>query len=478
MHNPQPSDPARLDELLLQAGHLDESELARAQTLADSTGIGLARAVLQLGLVEETPLLRVQSDLLGVPFVQETARLDLVPGIVQALGLPYLRRNTLAPVAQDDSGVTVVLADPDNMALRDELAFQLECPINLILAPSRTIFRLLDSYDLAKTNAAPSDEQALQDQRAFDDAQKDGPVISFVSQMLNEAVAQGASDLHFTSSHDGLDLRFRINGVLLRQPLGQPVNPSAVFGRLKVMSGMNVAERRKPQDGRMSAVMAGRVVDFRVSSLPTQLGESIVVRVLDPKALRLGWDKLGFGAETETALREIVEQPSGLLLVTGPTGSGKTTTLYTALNHLRSERRKIITIEDPVEYQLPDVDQVQVQGDLGLSFASALRTVLRQDPNVIMVGEIRDAETAEIACRAALVGRMVLSTLHTNSAQGAIARMLDLGVEEFILRDVLRGVLGQELQTVYCDACGGTGCDSCHNTGTKGRRLKAELIRY
>lgn len=198
--------------------------------------------------------------------------------------------------------------------------------------------------------------------------------------------------------------------------------------------------------------------------------------MLDPNALRLGWDHLGFDPETEAAVRRIVEMPSGLFLVTGPTGSGKTTTLYTALNHLRSETRKIISIEDPVEYQLPDVEQVQVHEEVGLTFASALRSILRQDPNVIMVGEIRDRETAEIVCRAALVGRMVLSTLHTRSASGAVARLVDLGVDEFMVRDVLRGVLGQELEIVQCAQGRGQGCASCGGVGTLKRRLITEVV--
>lgn len=477
MHNASTPTHPSIGDHLLKAGILEETALVRAKTLASSTGLDLETAILRLGLAEEATVLKALATVMSLPFVDEIARLGLDADIVAQLGLPYLRRYTLAPVGTDDGCITILTATPGNQQLVKELAFQLESDIQLIVAPARAIHKTLDRL-ATKNTSGPSEEQTALDKKAFDAAQLDGPVIAFVSQKLNEAVAQGASDLHFASSNAGLGLRFRINGVLIRQDTIASINPSAVFARLKVMSGMNVAERRKPQDGRITSVIAGRVVDFRVSSMPTQLGESVVVRVLDPKALRLGWEHLGFDPETESAIREIVEMPSGLFLVTGPTGSGKTTTLYTALNHLRSERRKIITIEDPVEYQLPDVDQVQVQNELGLGFADALRSVLRQDPNVIMVGEIRDAETAEIACRAALVGRMVLSTLHTNSARGALPRMLDLGVEEFILRDVLRGVLGQSLETVHCGSCQGAGCSACDMTGTSGRHLRAELVRF
>ncbi|WP_420393375.1 GspE/PulE family protein [Acuticoccus sp.] len=248
----------------------------------------------------------------------------------------------------------------------------------------------------------------------------DGPVIKFVADRLNDAIAHGASDVHVSSDASGLSIRFRMNGVLLAQDRANAVSADAVIARLKVLSGMNVAERRRPQDGRMTVVVGGRVIDFRMSSVPTQHGESIVCRVLDPKAVRLGWDALGFDIDTQAAVRAIIEQPNGLFLATGPTGSGKTTTLTTALVHLNNGRRKIVTVEDPVEYQIAGIDQIQVQEEIGLTFASVLRSILRQDPNVIMVGEIRDGETAQIACRAALVGRLVLSTLHTSSPSTAV----------------------------------------------------------
>lgn len=479
MSNFVQSENSDLRLALESSGCLDAAKLDRAQALSDSAGIPLDRAVLKLGLAEEDAVLRVQARHMGLSYVEEVMRLDLVTDVVTLLGSRYLRRNAVAPVSRDGAGVGILCADPGNQNLLDELAFQLECPVTPMVAPTRSILKILDSarQDDEPENAL-SNEQTQRDKSSFDAAQMDGPVIAFVSQMLNDAVSQDVSDLHFASSEAGLDVRFRRDGILIRQPVTAPVNPSAVFARLKVMSGMNVAERRKPQDGRITQVVAGRVVDFRVSSVPTQLGESVVVRVLDPKSLRLGWERLGFDPGIETSVQDIVTQPSGLFLVTGPTGSGKTTTLYTALNHLRSERRKIITIEDPVEYQLPDIDQVQVHEDNGLGFADALRSVLRQDPNVIMVGEIRDCDTAQIACRAALVGRMVLSTLHTNSARGAVARMLDLGVEEFILHDVLRGVLGQKLEILYCQDCAGNGCPTCDGKGTTGRRLVAELVRF
>jgi general secretion pathway protein E len=309
-------------------------------------------------------------------------------------------------------------------------------------------------------------------------AETDGPVIRFVQEKLTDAVLQGASDVHVECTEDGYAVRFRLNGVLVPQRVDGALDALAVIARLKVMAGVNVAERRLPQDGRLETTIAGRKIDFRFSSLPTHFGESIVARVLDPKALRLGWDRLGFEAEVIARIKAILDRPSGLFLVTGPTGSGKTTTLYTAVGHLNQPKRKIVTVEDPVEYNLRGVQQVQVHEEIGLTFARVLRGVLRHDPNVILIGEIRDAETAEIAVRAAQVGRLVLSTLHTNSAAGALNRLVDLGVPEFLVRDVLRGVLGQELVLTPCPVCGGAGCKTCERTGVGGRRLRAELMEY
>lgn len=472
----------QLSSALVKLDLLDPQRIERADALAKSAAIGLDRAVLQLGLVEEHQLLEVLAGCMGLDFIAESKGLSLYDNVVSELGQSYLQTNTVAPLFQDDSDadtpVMLLVQDPANQTLLTEIQFQLERPIHPIVASSRTIRALLGQigHSISPQQRSVSNEQALKDRDAFDESQIDGPVIKWVSRALNDAVGQGASDVHFASADHGLVVRYRINGLLARQDMGQDINPSAAFARLKVMSGMNVAERRKPQDGRMTSIVGGRAIDFRVSALPTQMGESIVCRVLDPNALRLGWEHLGFDAETEAAVRRIVEMPSGLFLVTGPTGSGKTTTLYTALNHLRSETRKIISIEDPVEYQLPDVEQVQVHEEVGLTFANALRSILRQDPNVIMVGEIRDRETAEIVCRAALVGRMVLSTLHTRSAAGAVARLVDLGVDEFIVRDVLRGVLGQELEIVQCGRCQGQGCGKCGGVGTLKRRLITEVV--
>ncbi|GHC65503.1 hypothetical protein GCM10007315_32650 [Gemmobacter tilapiae] len=428
--------------------------------------------LLRLGLVEEDRLIAALSQVLGVPLI-DPGQWTVDRTCIDRLTQPYLSANLVLPL-RDAQGLALALADPGNPDLRQELAFLLNAPIRVFAATSDQIRAALLPID-ATIPVEASGDTIARDAEQLRKNDADGPVIKFVQDLLASAVLKGASDVHVESTDTGLSLRFRQNGILVPQPLDRNLPAASILSRLKVMANVNVAERRLPQDGRLQTMIAGRAVDFRFSSIPTQWGESIAIRVLDPKALRLGWDKLGFDPQIVARLIGLVEAPSGLFLVTGPTGSGKTTTLYTALSHLNSTSRKIITVEDPVEYDLPGVQQVQVHDDIGLSFARVLRSILRHDPNVILIGEIRDQETAAIAVRAAQVGRMVLSTLHTNSAAGAVNRLVDLGVPAYLVRDVLRGVLAQELQLSPCSTCQGQGCPVCGSTGVGVRTLKADL---
>jgi type II secretory ATPase GspE/PulE/Tfp pilus assembly ATPase PilB-like protein len=460
------------------AGHpaLGPADLRRALAAAEAEGRALHRVLLDNGIMEEEALLPVLCDALGLPFVADAwdGSLAVDRAAVARLTEPFLRSRAVVPlVPADDGPVPVLMADPADEAQRAELAFLLDRPVAPRGALLRTIRAVLAEDSLPAADESPTirtGERAAQD--------SDGPVIRFVNEKLAEAVALGASDIHFEGHAAGFAIRMRINGQLAPQTGDAGLPAAAVFARLKVMARANVAERRLPQDARFSGLFSGRRIDFRLSSLPTQHGESIALRILDPQALRLGWDRLGFDQPTVERIIRLIEKPNGLFLVTGPTGSGKTTTLYTALAHLNSIRRKIVTVEDPVEYSLPGVQQVQVQDEIGLSFARVLRSILRHDPNVIMVGEIRDAETAEIACRAAQVGRMVLSTLHTRSARGAATRLVDLGVPDYIVGDVLRGVLAQDLALSPCPACAGAGCRTCGFTGAAPRKLELELLEF
>lgn len=437
-----------LSDRLRQTGLLSGAGLTRAEALAESEGWALDRAVIHMGLAEEAELLPVVADLLCCRAIREDVRLSTDNERLHRLTPAFCAARIICPVLDESGQQLLLTADPGNAALVAEVSFHLDGAVTVAAASTRLIRGLLaDAVDMTGQEGSDlSSEQREADVENARRAGADGPVIRFVSEKLNEAVSLGASDVHFEAQEDGLRVRYRVRGVLKPQAVDRSLSMASVLARIKVLAGMSVSERRLPQDGRITGNVAGRKVDFRVSSIPTSFGESIVCRVLDPASLRLGWEKLGFDAALTDRIRQIIEQPSGLFLVTGPTGAGKTTTLYTALSQLNRDDRKIVTIEDPIEYNLQGIEQVQVHEEIGMTFATALRSFLRQDPNIIMVGEIRDQETAEIACRAALVGRLVLSTLHTSSPQGAVTRLVDLGVPEFIVHDVLRGVLGQRLR--------------------------------
>lgn len=469
---------ARLAAAIAVAGLLEPEGLKAAREMAAQRGLPLHRVLIDHGQIDEELLLPLVCAELDIRFEEGRAGAGTRPDVdtIARLSAKYLTDRAAVPLEVDGAETQVVLlSDPADAELRQEIAFHLGREVEIRGATRRTIRQLLSQVREEDT-AAGRRIQRLD--TAEEPPEAEGPVIRFVNDKLADAIALGASDLHFEAAGNTLTVRLRINGVLVKQDVQSELSPAAVLARLKVMASANVSERRLPQDARLTLPMAGRVIDFRFSSLPTQSGESIVLRVLDPYALKIGWDALGFEEDIARGIRRAIERPNGLFLVTGPTGSGKTTTLYTAVAHLNTPKTKIVTVEDPVEYNLDGIQQVQVQEAIGLSFARVLRAVLRQDPNVILIGEIRDPETAEIACRAAQVGRMVLSTLHTNSAEGAALRLEDLGVPRYMVSDVLRGVLSQRLVAQPCPACAGGGCASCNFTGAAGRRLETQLLEF
>jgi general secretion pathway protein E len=392
---------------------------------------------------------------------------------IEDLTADYIKRHNILPLLSSGKAQLIATADPLDYETLEMLEFALDRPMQVLLSPTEKIRDVLRSClpdlqaETQVTDAAHTDLRALAN---------DAPVVRHLHSVLSLAVEKHASDIHFESTKQGLKTRFRVDGVLTEPAFSKSVIADAIISRLKYLAKLNISERRKPQDGRIPFTLGGRDIDLLLSILPTQYGQSAVIRILDQNAVQLDWDALGFGNVDVEAIKQILSQPNGLFLVTGPTGSGKTTTLYTALNELNTPNRKIFTIEDPIEYNLAGVNQVQVNEAVGLTFAAALRSILRQDPNIILIGEIRDAETAEMACRAALVGRLVLSTLHTSSAEQARTRLLDLGVAEYLINAVLKGVLGQSLELQCCPTCGGDGCDDCNETGAGGRRLEYELI--
>ncbi len=493
--------PKGLGEVLVEAGVITPETLAAALSRAEHTKERIGEALVALGAVTAEDILKAVAAQRGVPFL----RADEVPftlPVLKNLSPKYLRQYEACPVALEGTTLTVATADPANPLLVDELRQTLGFQIKLCLAPKEAILAAIERTYGASTalqkiveGIGPVEEgDREEDITQLRDMAFEAPVVRLVNLLIEEAVAAEASDIHIEPSEDTLRVRYRIDGLLYDLEAPPRRLQAAVTSRLKLMAELNIAERRLPQDGRIRMTLNGRRVDIRVSTIPTIYGESIVMRLLDRSSVFMPFDKLGFSPGTAVAFDRLINQPNKVLLVTGPTGSGKTTTLYAALDKINAPEKKIITIEDPVEYQLKGINQIAVRPKIGLTFAGGLRHIVRQDPDVIMVGEIRDLETAEIAVHAALTGHLVFSTLHTNDAPGAITRLQDMGVEPYLIASVLSGVLAQRLVRRICQNCRvpdtpdpadllaigvsdghgvelyrGQGCEACRKTGYKGR---------
>ena len=434
--------------------------------------------------------------------------------LFKGLSAKYLRSYMVCPVRVEDATMTVAVADPTNPLLVDELRQTLGMEVRLCVAPADAILEAIErTYEAATvlqkivdgigpTAADVEGGDLEQDVGQLRDMAFEAPVVRLVNLLIDGALAAEASDIHIEPFEDSLRVRYRVDGLLYDQESPPRRLQAALTSRIKIMAEMNIAERRLPQDGRIRVTAQSRRVDIRVSTVPTIHGESIVLRLLDRSSVFLPFDRLGFSPRAAEAFETLIHRPHGILLVTGPTGSGKTTTLYAALDKINRADLKIITVEDPVEYQLKGVNQIPVRPKIGLSFASGLRHIVRQDPDVIMVGEIRDLETAEIAIQAALTGHLVFSTLHTNDAPGAVTRLQDMGCEPYLVSSVLNGVLAQRLLRRICRSCRapdhpdpadllaigvtdatgvelfrGKGCDECRGTGYRGRMGIYELFR-
>ncbi|MEP1696283.1 MAG: GspE/PulE family protein [Paracoccaceae bacterium] len=461
-------------ELLQGEGALDANAARRALAACDATGTTIERTILEFGLVSEDVVFRLLAQYLGLPFFDIS---DADPKLLTSLGLPreFLERVEAIPVSENDAGLVVATADPRADDTLQSIGYHLKARVTPAIAAPSTIKSLLGT--LSNENMQSEELVASSDVERLKALANEGPIIKLVNDLVATAVATRASDIHIEAEETGARVRLRVDGTLQTERHLREDLRNAVVSRLKVMANLNISEKRRPQDGRTEMSVRGRNVDIRLSTLPTMYGESIVLRLLDRSHVQLDWNALGFRPEQAQEIVQLVNEPNGIFLVAGPTGSGKTTTLYTALDAINQSDRKIVTVEDPVEYTLAGINQVQVAPEIDMTFANALRAILRQDPNVVMVGEVRDEETAEIAVRAALVGRLVLSTVHTNSSVAAIDRLRDLGLPSYLIAATLRGVLSQRLVRTTCSECRGTGCEVCSQSGFQGRSVISELLK-
>jgi general secretion pathway protein E len=503
-----------IDNLLLRAG-LSREQIEKARALCES-GEDLGVQLERVAGLSQNRYAALVAERLGLPFSPDLDERSFQPELLEPLSVQYCRRNRVLPVATSGSSVSVATSDPLHVGPLDDLRVLYGREIEPIVVPAGVLQEgITRAFDRASALASRlvegwADEPAIDLQAAelevpdLLDADDEAPIIRLVNALIFQAAKDGASDIHIEPFERNTSVRFRVDGMLL-----EVLNPprrvhAALASRIKVMAAMNIAEKRLPQDGGIRTRVAGRDIDVRVSTLPTAFGERVVMRLLDRGTTLMGLEDLGISGRSLEALRRLIHQSHGIILVTGPTGSGKTTTLYAALSEINSPEKNIITIEDPVEYQLAGVGQIQVNPKIELSFAAGLRSVLRQDPDVIMVGEIRDAETARISIQAALTGHLVLSTLHTNDSFSAVTRLLDMGVEPFLVSSSVIGILAQRLARRLCRHCSrqvplaesglaelglgyllgdnrdlriaGNGCDQCRNTGYRGRTAIQELL--
>ncbi|MGY3149328.1 general secretion pathway protein E [Bradyrhizobium sp. USDA 3397] len=505
------SDPI---SILVDAGHLNQESLSRARRLSTETGETISLALTRLGLVTEHQMADAFSKALHLPRINaEALPSDRLP--YEGLSPAFLRHTRALPFAKETGGeLALAMANPLDDATAEAVELFVGLPVHRYIALPTDIDTALDRLfshstadALGETGAETGDDVArmglgTSDLDRLREAASDAPVIRLVNNLLGRSVDERGSDLHLEPTADGLTVRLRVDGRLhiLNPPVPLRLR-DAVVSRVKLMAGLDIAERRLPQDGRIAHAVRGREIDFRVATTPTSHGESVVIRVLDRTQVQLDFDALGFDERAMAELAPLLRAPHGMILVTGPTGSGKTTTLYAALSLLNTSDRKLMTIEDPVEYQLGGVQQVQVQPGIGLSFARALRSFLRHNPNVVMVGEIRDLETAQIAVQVALTGHLVLSTLHTNDAATGVTRLLDMGVEDYLIASTCNAILAQRLVRTLCTDCRipyeasssylsrlgvpnenpmtlfqPGGCASCGGSGYRGRTTILEIL--
>jgi type IV pilus assembly protein PilB len=505
----------KLGQLLVKDNLISGADLETALERQKSSKGSLGRILSEMGIVNEWEIAAALGKHLNVPFIT-LSQYEIDPEIVRSIPRDIARKYRIVPVDRMGDVLTVALSDPSNIYVLDELRLLTKCQIVPVISFETDINEAIEQYYNDEHNSGQLEEmlkeindrdlEIIRDGDGDEDLdltikEDDAPVVNLVSAIIQGAIQQGASDIHFEPLEKAMRLRYRIDGVLHERPSPPKKFQNAIISRIKIVSNMDIAEKRLPQDGRFKIRFeGGRPIDFRVNSLPTAHGEKIVIRILDQANLMLDLTHLGFEPDELGKFEEQIRRPWGMVLVTGPTGSGKSTTLYSSLATINDPGKNIITIEEPIEYQLHGINQVAARPDIGLTFANGLRAFLRQDPDIIMVGEIRDLETAEIAVKAALTGHLVLSTLHTNDAPSTIGRLTNMGVERYLVTGSLNMVVAQRLVRRVCKACAesfvppkemreavgllddsadfrrGRGCNTCNNTGYKGRVALYEIM--
>ncbi|MBI2565475.1 MAG: type II secretion system ATPase GspE [Candidatus Schekmanbacteria bacterium] len=504
-----------LGTLLLRKGKVTREVIEDAVKRQPTDRKALGQLLIESGKISDEDLLEALAEQFGYP-IANLAKVEHVSEAVPPFNIKFLRQQKFFPIEYERGKLHIAVADPLDFYTLDNLELALGCRLGISLATEQSIDEAIERLygegaatvesiieDMAEENIDILGSEEVDDIDLLRDMAQEAPVVKLVNLVINEAIDRRASDIHFEPLENEMRVRYRIDGVLFDAQRPPRKLVAAIISRVKIMAEMNIAERRLPQDGRIRLKIGGRRIDLRVSTVPTVYGESVVMRILDRSTVFLSLDQLGFERRTLTAFESLVKRPHGIILVSGPTGSGKTTTLYGALDKINSAEKKIITVEDPVEYQLKGINQIHVKPKIGLTFASGLRSIVRQDPDVIMIGEIRDVETAEIAIQSALTGHLVFSTIHTNDAPSTVARLVDMGVEPYMVASCLEAVLAQRLVRMICQRCKtpvrpprelfeqlgvldevtpalviyeGTGCPDCDNTGYRSRAGIYELL--
>jgi general secretion pathway protein E len=502
----------KIGQILLTKTSLTEAQLREALQVQKEKGGRLGEILVQKKYLQPQEILVALGLQLGIPCIKEIDVNHVNPDWVTEIPIAYARQYEVLPIAIDEVGVTVAISDPFNVQCLDDLRVIFLKEVKPVLCEGKVILDAINRvYERVRQNLMQDIDENPEEYEydleepvdLLEASENDAPIIKFVNSLMFRAIKEKASDIHIEPYEREMVVRLRIDGVL--HDIARPPKQlhAGVSSRIKLMGELDIAEKRLPQDGRLKIKIAGKDVDIRLSVIPTQHGERLVLRILDKSSVRLDLADLGFDVETIRAIHNLIHKKHGIILVTGPTGSGKTTTLYASLTRINSVERNIITVEDPIEYDLKGVGQIQVNAKIGLTFASGLRSILRQDPDVIMVGEIRDKETAEIAIQASLTGHLVFATIHTNDAPGAVTRLIDMGVEPFLVSSSLLAVLAQRLMRKVCSRCKeqyiptseellnvglnpesfagqkvirGKGCAECAGTGYKGRMVVHELM--